>query len=135
VDEPELTADELLYMRSREVPAALSEIRIPQSVNRSLRSRPRDVIRHHPDWLVLACRVDQVPDEIVREQGIRYLFRPVADPIEDNPAHAEIRAYKPGSPEQAKDPPKTVRMVFRQRLAEAMQLVPDLDAPPTKPGC
>jgi hypothetical protein len=107
------------------------DIRCPDtSVNREKYSQPVHVLYcqlpKFLDWRVLKIRVDQVPSELENpNDGSRFSFQIVHDPLsspEENYAHSEIRAFV--GTERRKRLPPVIDKLFRQILADRLQLVP-----------
>lgn len=101
-----------------------SAIRSPvdQSVNRGKYSDPADVLLPHwPDWGIALLEVRDVPKEL--QSTITYRIRVEHDPLEDNYAHTEIRAYK-GDPEARimKIRSTQVKKEFRTRLSNLARI-------------
>ena len=102
------------------------QIRFPtQSVNREKYSKPEWVLL--PDWLhmgVIAFKVEDVPPSLTPEGGIPLEFRVEHVPEEENYAHSEIRTYRGDVYDEFLTvKSKTLKKVFRQRLAEQCQII------------
>ena len=95
------------------------------SVNREKYSEAEDVRQGHPDHGIFAFEVRAIPDQV---EGSPYHFGVEHVPEEDNYSHSEVRTYLEGQPSE-REPPKSVRKLFRQRLLASCTLI----APPATP--
>jgi hypothetical protein len=131
--------DELLYRRylsehftgGKILPASF---RFPkQSFNRSLFSKPEDVLHVHccngmlltPEgaWGVLECRVSALPSPVSATDGRSYVFSPKHVPEPTCYAHSELWCRKNLSDTDEYDnPPTSVKESFRIKLARVMSV-------------
>lgn len=92
------------------------------SVNREKYSQANDVLLGYPTYGVLSFPVRGVPAECASPDGRVFRFRVEHVPEEDNYAHSEVRTYS-NEERAAKDPPKTVKKLFRTRLFAAFEVL------------
>lgn len=95
------------------------------SVNREKYSRAEDVRHGHPEHGIFAFEVQAIPCQVEESPyhfGVEHL------PEEENYSHSEVRTYLEGQPSE-REPPKSVRKLFRQRLLARCKLI----APPRTP--
>lgn len=135
--DPVFAPDEALYIRldpkyfftknrvhGRFVPA--HEVHFPKfSVNRGKYSTPERVLDPvTPEWGIAMFRVEHIPPFLVEasnpKQPKRYDFVVVHCPEHGNYAHAEVRSMRDG---QEKEPGKTLKLEFRQLLADGMTVL------------
>lgn len=132
-------SEELLYRRylsehftdGKILPASF---RFPkQSFNRSLFSKPEDVLHVHccngvvlaPEggWGVLECRVSALPSPVNTIDGRSYVFFPKHIPEPTCYAHSELWCRKNLSDaSEYDDPPTSVKETFRIKLARVMSV-------------
>jgi hypothetical protein len=91
---------------------------IPFSVNREKYSNPEDVIALHSiEWGIGFFRVQDIPPQLVTETGIRFDFRVVHVPLNDesgnNYAHSEVRAFRDGDEVSNRDIGSTIKAALR----------------------
>lgn len=88
------------------------------SFNREAHSTPGDVvgvIAGHTG--AAALRVGDIPPQITRPEGDPYDCRAVDSPMEANPAHAEVRAWKSGTAFNGARLPRPVRKLAQLALS------------------
>ena len=131
--------EELLYRRylsehftdGKILPASF---RFPkQSFNRSLFSKPEDVLHVHccngivlapeGEWGVLECQVSAIPSPVSATDGRNYAFFPRHVPETTCYAHSELWCRKELSDINEYDnPPSSVKETFRIKLARVMSV-------------
>lgn len=130
--DPEFDPEELLYLRCLEEHVddgrlLAAAIRVSnQSVNRGKYSKPHWVLL--PDfstWKIASLRVGDIPEALSGPPPVcvPYTFAVEHDPLEDNYAHSEIRAYKEGVYKSRLKLKPSVRLEFRTRLVERARII------------
>jgi len=134
----QFAGEELLYRRylsehfvdGNLLPASF---RFPkQSFNRSLFSKPEDVLHPHccdgmalfkDGWGVLECRVSALPSPVKAADGGSFVFSPKHAPEATCYAHSELWCKNDLSVANEYDyPPKSVRETFRIKMARVMSV-------------
>ena len=108
---------------------AVSDASIPSpafSVDREkYRLNPADMLVSFPGQGIAAFRVEDIPAEIVSDDGRHYGFGVEHRPVPDNYAHSEVHTYHSGErlDDLGGEPPRQVRKKFRDLLRQKIVIL------------
>ena len=122
--------DELLFVRCLSdqvdgehlLPAG---IKFPDwSTNRERYSEPQDVLLPNFErWGIAGFKVSAVPARLQTGESKEYTFAAIHEPVPDNYAHTEVRAFKDGAHDRDLKVPTLIKKEFRTRLSALTSII------------